>query len=60
MTRILILCVASVCASGVLAGCGNVSVSQQESKVKAMDDIAKQDPHYADRQAQRGGREGRD
>lgn len=60
MTRIAVLCIAFACASFVVGGCGNVSVGQQEAKVKAMDDVAKTDPHYADKQAQRGGREGRD
>jgi len=41
------------CLAFIIVGCnvGVVTEAQQQAKIKAMDDIAKQDPRYAEKRA---------
>jgi hypothetical protein len=56
VNRVGVLCLV-VFAFVAALGCGSdqISDAQQQSKAKAMDDIAKKDPNYAARRASHGG-----
>ena len=55
--RFALICLGIAAFAYGLAGCntGTITEAQQDAKVKAMDDIAKSDPHYADKRAAHGG-----
>jgi len=58
MKRTAVFCFAMACFEYVLAGCGSPAASSEASldaKVKAMNDIAKEDPGYAAKRAAHGG-----